>query len=314
MTLPSVSLELQGTHVLITGGGGLIGSVVVSHFLAAGARVSSLDISYSTEVKTETALSDAGIKPKPHGHGHGHGHGHDDDGHGAHETATLTSETAFEVHCDVSDEHSVQAAFAAATERFGPIEACVALASLDLSVLKHASFVDASFSQLKRTLDVNIAGTWLTAREWLRGVKKAKGEGKKLKNVNLIIIGSESGHFGERRCVDYSLAKSAVQGGLLTSLRAEAPREWAGARVNAVAPGAVLTARWTEEIKQDPEQYYNEAQATTALGEPIPMEAVAKAILFLASQNFSSHVHGQVINVDGGKQGKLMWTKEEMAQ
>ena len=49
----------------------------------------------------------------------------------------------------------------------------------------------------------------------------------------------------------------------------------------------------------------------TALGEPIPVNAVAMSILATASYNFSSHVHGQVINVDGGKQGKLMWSEEE---
>jgi hypothetical protein len=37
------------------------------------------------------------------------------------------------------------------------------------------------------------------------------------------------------------------------------------------------------------------------------------AIISLASHNFSSHVHGQIINVDGGKQGKVMWAKEEVA-
>jgi hypothetical protein len=36
-------------------------------------------------------------------------------------------------------------------------------------------------------------------------------------------------------------------------------------------------------------------------------------ILAVASGNFSSHVHGQVVNVDGGKQGKVMWTNEEIA-
>jgi hypothetical protein len=35
------------------------------------------------------------------------------------------------------------------------------------------------------------------------------------------------------------------------------------------------------------------------------------AILSLASGAYSSHIHGQVVNVDGGKQGKVMWTKEE---
>jgi hypothetical protein len=49
----------------------------------------------------------------------------------------------------------------------------------------------------------------------------------------------------------------------------------------------------------------------TAMGEPIPPKAVAMSILSVASHSFSSHVHGQVINVDGGKQGKLMWSEEE---
>jgi NAD(P)-dependent dehydrogenase (short-subunit alcohol dehydrogenase family) len=298
MVLPSLDLGLQGTHVLITGGGGLIGSVVVDHFVAAGALVSSLDISYGQD---SSANSDAAF-------------------------------TA--IHCDVASEESVRGAFETATKAHGPVAVCIALASLDLSVLQHTSFADASFGQLKRVLDVNVGGTWLTAREWLRGIRQAKAAGTGLRNVNLIIIGSESGHFGERLNCDYSLAKSAVQGGLLMSLRAEVVREWPRARVNAVAPGAVDTDRWAQEVKDDPEQYWREAQATvsagadvmwkrlmlvltrawqTALGEPIPRAAVAKAILFLASENFSSHVHGQTINVDGGKQGKVVWTKEEVA-
>jgi hypothetical protein len=38
------------------------------------------------------------------------------------------------------------------------------------------------------------------------------------------------------------------------------------------------------------------------------------SILSVASHEFSSHVHGQVINVDGGKQGKLMWSEQEGQQ
>jgi NAD(P)-dependent dehydrogenase (short-subunit alcohol dehydrogenase family) len=60
------------------------------------------------------------------------------------------------------------------------------------------------------------------------------------------------------------------------------------------------------------EQIEEANPSQTALCEPVPQAAVAKVILFLASENFSSHVHGQTINVDGGKQGKVMWTKEEL--
>ncbi|KAF2728170.1 NAD-P-binding protein [Polyplosphaeria fusca] len=275
MTTPSLELGLRGTHVLVTGGAGLIGRVVVDHFVAAGAKVSSLDINHAPAERPSSC--------------------------------TL-------IHCDVADEESVRTAFERATTANGPVEVCVALASLDLSVLQHSPFADASFDQLKRLLDVNVGGTWLTAREWLRGLRQARAQGMALSNVSLIIIGSESGHFGERLSADYSLGKSAVQGGLLMSLRQEVVREWPGARANAVAPGPVDTDRWTQECKDNPEQYYLEAQATTALGQPVPPDSVAKTVLFLASTNFSSHIHGQVINVDGGKQGKVVWTKEEVAE
>ncbi|KAJ4377618.1 hypothetical protein N0V83_000445 [Neocucurbitaria cava] len=224
-----LDLGLKDVSVIVTGGGGLIGSILVDHFLAAGAKVTSLDISYAVDGDSQPPSTRPRFLP---------------------------------VHCDVSSEESVQRAFAMAIRAHGPVDICVALASLDLSVLEPSSFADASFGQLKRVLDVNVAGTWLTAREWLRGLRQAKVQGKALKHPNLIIIGSESGHFGERTNAEYSLGKSAVQGGLLMSLRAEVPRQYPGARVNVVAPGPVQTDRWYEECKRNPNQYYIEAQAT----------------------------------------------------
>jgi hypothetical protein len=51
-----------------------------------------------------------------------------------------------------------------------------------------------------------------------------------MKNVSLIIVGSESGHFGERGNADYAAGKSAVQGGLLKSLMGDVSRIWPTAR------------------------------------------------------------------------------------
>ncbi len=51
---------------------------------------------------------------------------------------------------------------------------------------------------------------------------------------------------------------------------------------------------------------------STALGKPVPMSAVAKSILYLASEAWSGCVTGQVLNVDGGKQGKVMWMEGEI--
>ena len=125
----------------------------------------------------------------------------------------------------------MQEAFAAAVQKFGTVACCVALGGLDYSVLEHSeSIADASFGQLQRVLEVNVAGTWLVAREWVRGLRAVKGNGEKLKNVGLVIVGSECGWFGERTNSDYAAGKSAVQVGLLLSLRADVVRIWEGAR------------------------------------------------------------------------------------
>ena len=66
------------------------------------------------------------------------------------------------------------------------------------------------------------------------------------------------------------------------------------------------TPRFREECLQDPQQYYAECVATTALGRPVDTEHVARSIVYLASDRFSGATHGQILNVDCGKLGKLV--------
>lgn len=50
------------------------------------------------------------------------------------------------------------------------------------------------------------------------------------------------------------------------------------------------------------------------MAKPIPPEDVARTILFLASERYSGSVHGQLIPIDAGKMGNLIWTREELDQ
>ena len=192
-----LSLNLADTHILITGGTGFIGSATVTALLTASANVTCLDI----------------------------------------RTPQLTtSNHKFQfISCDISSEISLATAFSLAAEKFGPVACCIALASLDLSVLPHhESLADMDVEQWRRTQRINVDGTFLTARTWLRSLRdlaaSAKAEEKSMENVSLIIVGSESGHFGERGNADYASGKSAVQGGLLRSLMGDVARIWPGAR------------------------------------------------------------------------------------
>lgn len=191
-----LSLNLTNTHVHITGGTGFIGSVTVTALLAAGAKVTCLDI----------------------------------------RTPQLSTDIHFQyISCDISSESSLERAFSLAAEKFGPVACCIALASLDLSVLEHhESLVDMEVDQWRRTHRINVEGTFLTVRTWLRQIRDyaagAKEAEKRLENVSLIIVGSESGRFGERANADYASGKSAMQGGLLGSLVGDVARIWPGAR------------------------------------------------------------------------------------
>lgn len=86
--------------------------------------------------------------------------------------------------------------------------------------------------QWRRTHQVNVEGTFLTARTWLRALREhAKVDTERnLRNVGMIIVGSESGTFGERGNADYAAGKSAVQVGLVKSLMGDICKIWPGAR------------------------------------------------------------------------------------
>lgn len=267
-----LGLGLEGTHVVVTGGTGAIGSVACQAFLAAGCLVSVFDLKNI---------------PSPF-------------------ASTASADKYAEYTVDISDPVQVEQAFEQARAKFGVVQVCVALASKDLSYLPHhSSILDLPLAQWKSTFDVNVHGTFLTAQTWLRQIKQHATPDTR--NVALIVIGSESGHFGELCNPDYAAGKSAVMFGLVQSLRKDLVQTHPTARVNVVAPGPVGTEQFKKECEADPQQYWLDCQATTALKRPVSVAGVARSIVFLASENWSGDVTGQVLNVDSGKQGKVMW-------
>jgi NAD(P)-dependent dehydrogenase (short-subunit alcohol dehydrogenase family) len=189
MSLPDLTLGLTDTHVLLTGSSGFIGSSTVLHLLAAGCKVTAVDIK----------------DPPP----------------------SLTPNPPFSnlhfLTADITSEDAVAAAFASARSKFGTVQTCIALASIDYSFLPHhESLVDMSVDQWRRTMQVNVEGTFITARAWLRHVKEFARE--ETRNVGLVIVGSESGLYGERGNADYGAGKAAVQVGLVKSLMADVTR------------------------------------------------------------------------------------------
>lgn len=259
-----VSLGISNTHVLVTGSSGAIGAVVVQAFLAAGAVVSGLD-------KVESLLEN----PRFHS-----------------------------ILVDITDEAGLAKAFDAARQKFGTVSTLIAAAGVDLSYAPRYSLVDMSLQDWRKVMDVNVDGTFLTCREWLRGISQSGGQDK---NLSAVIFGSEAGRFGVATCAPYAASKAAIQVGLVQSLARDGVSIHPLIRVNAIAPGPVNTPQYIKECAEDKQALWREAEATVALRKPVTMESVARACLFLASDNFSGNITGQLIPIDSGKQGNLFW-------
>ena len=121
--------------------------------------------------------------------------------------------------------------------------------------------------------------------------------GPQMENIgggSIINISSVVGVFGNIGQANYSATKAGVIGLTMTWAK-EFARKGVPVRVNAIAPGYVMT----DILKTVPEELLDQfAQMTMLkrLGQP---EEIAKVALFLASDD-ASYITGQTIQADGG--------------
>jgi 3-oxoacyl-[acyl-carrier protein] reductase len=247
---------LRGKRVLVTGGSGGIGAACVRAFAAEGARVAV------------------------------HYHRGRDRAEGAGGHAVIGG--------DLTDERQAERVFLHARKALGGLDVCAAVAGVwpreDVPVW------ELTLERWEETLRANLTTTFLTARAFLREVKRS-GHG------SLVLVASTAGIFGEAGHADYAAAKSAIAGGLLLSLKNELARIAPLARVNVVAPG------WTESPMTrghvDPERV-RAVTRTMALRKIAQPEDVARQVVALASDEISGHVTGQVVTVAGGMEGRVV--------
>ena len=146
------------------------------------------------------------------------------------------------------------------------------------------------------TILSNLGVTANTSRSFLSHVSE-RGSG------SLVLVGSTAGIYGEAGHSDYAAAKGAITTGLLLSLKNEVSR-LGSVRVNAVAPGWTLTEKKVESGLD--EEIMKRAKSTMALKKLATPNDVARAIVILSSDEVSGHITGQVIEVAGGMEGRLV--------
>ena len=71
-----------------------------------------------------------------------------------------------------------------------------------------------------RTYAVNVRGTFLTIKHFLKSVERAQSDaGKEIDNVSVIVTGSECGVFGQAGHVEYASGKAGLQYGLVKTVK-----------------------------------------------------------------------------------------------
>ena len=189
------------------------------------------------------------------------------------------------VQLDVSDAAAVKVAVQAIIAEHGRIDVWINNAG----IAHKGPAIDLAPEDWDADIGVMLSGVFYCANQVGRQMI-AQGSG------NMVNIASVNGLLAQKERAPYCAAKAGLI--MLTQVLAS---EWAehGVRVNAVAPGVVMTDLVREGIDQGvvTEAAY---QGRIPMGRLGALQEVVEAVLFLADENEASFVTGEVLRVDGG--------------
>jgi 3-oxoacyl-[acyl-carrier protein] reductase len=185
---------------------------------------------------------------------------------------------AIPVKCNVADNTEVKALIAATVDTYGKIDILINNAG----ITRDGVAIRMTEENWDLVMDINLKGTFLCCKHAISKMKR----GSKIVNTASI---SSLGNPGQ---ANYAASKMGVIG-LTKTLALEYARKQLC--INAVAPGAVETPMLmdvSEKMRQN-------MIAKIPLGRPLPPVEIAKAHLFLASDD-ANFITGQTLFVDGG--------------
>ena len=189
------------------------------------------------------------------------------------------------IKCDISDEEQVKKMVNEIVNTFGKIDVLVN----NSAVCYDSLYEDKNVSNFKRTMDVNVIGTFLVSKY----VGNIMYDNKYGKIVNVSSTNGINTYFP--MCLDYDASKAAI-----ISLTHNLAMQYAPyVNVNAVAPGFIATET---EVNNMDEEFIKSEEEKIFLRRIGKEEEIAKVIRFLVSDD-ASYINNEVIRIDGGMYG-----------
>lgn len=239
--------KLSGKVAVITGGAGGIGAETAKLFVKEGAKVVLVDLNEEKGKALETDLK------------------------------AKNAEALF-VKANITMEEDVQNIFKEAMDTFGKVDVVFNNAGIG----RVTPTEELSYEEWRNTVNVDLDGVFLVAREAIREMLKSGGG-------TIVNTASMYGWVGSPGSAAYNAAKAGVLN-LTRSLALEYATK--DIRVNALAPGYIDTPIIPEDSKK-------ELASMTPMQRLGKVEEMARAVLFMASDD-SSFMTGNTITVDGG--------------